>query len=64
MINPQLSGKALTRGISNGRVLVQDGIDLDVTQIVKRAEKIGNQFGVVSDVFKAADGFELARQVI
>src|SRR5947199_391297 len=47
-------------------LVVQDWGDLgvDTTQIVKRAEKIGNEFGVVSDVFKAADGFKFPRQVI
>ena len=64
MIDPQLSGEVLASRIGNCRVLVQDGVDLDVTQIVKWAKEVGNQFGVVRDVFKAADSFELARQVI
>ena len=66
MIDPQLSGQFLARRIGNCGVFVQDRVDLgvDITQIVKRPEKVGNKFGVVGDVFEAADGFKLARQMI
>ncbi|ANW00533.1 hypothetical protein LMTR13_10525 [Bradyrhizobium icense] len=66
MIDPQLSGQALTSRISNCRVFMQEEIDVDagLAQIVKGAEEVGNEFGIVGDVFKAADGLELARQVI
>lgn len=39
-------------------------LDVEITQIVELAEEVGDQFGIVGDVFKAANGFELAGQVI
>src|SRR4051794_3610585 len=65
-LGPQPTGEGLTGGIGDGRIVAQARLrDAAAgTEGVEEADEVGEQLGVVGDVLEAADGLELAGQVV
>jgi hypothetical protein len=66
MLGPQLPSQALAYRVSDRGIAVQSWFDRSVglTQVVKWAKKVGDQFSVIGDVFKTTDSFQFTGQMV
>ena len=65
-LKPQPFGQCLTSGIGCPDVRTEESAapELIPARIVERADEIGDEFGIVRDVFKPADSLQLAGEVV